>query len=121
MIGRLLASAALAVALGGTAMAQMSPPPASNPPAGSNAAPMNPGPATASPGAQNGGHTMSNSTRPTPLGHQANGKAGMSGDRQTAQGQQNNVADKLNACEAKPMQERQSCINDATRGMSGGM
>ena len=27
-----------------------------------------------------------------------------------------NIADKLNACEMKPQSERQSCINDATRG-----
>ena len=134
MIGRLLASAALLVALAGTAMAQMTAPPPANPgPSGPNAAPMNSGPGKASPGALNGGHTLNNRTHvgtnstsagqaaasgPRSLHPEASRSSGsnMNSARQTAQGQgQNNLADKLNACEAKPVSERQACISAATR------
>lgn len=139
MIGRLLASAAFAVALSGTAMAQMAPPPPANPgPSGE----MNSGPGKASPGELNGGHTLNNTTNtttdstsagqagagqgtrgPRALNAQPDGNrsstAGstMSNDRQTAQGQRgrDSVADKLNACEAKPLRERQACFDEATR------
>jgi hypothetical protein len=139
MIGRLLASAVFVVALGSTApiskaVAQMTaPPPASSAPAGTSGE-LNSGPGKNSPGVLNGGHTLNNANgRPTTLspsagqanarqsatGPQANGRTGstMSGDRQTAQGheQENGIAEKLNACEAKPMTERQACFDAATR------
>lgn len=102
MIGRLLASAAFAVALTGTAMAQMAAPPATNPPAAST-----------------GSGAMG---APTSLARQPAGKPamGLSADRQTAQGAPQgtpklNVAGQLNACEAKPISQRQACIAAATR------
>lgn len=104
MIGRLLASAAFAVALTGTAMAQMAAPPATNPPA---------------PAASTGSGAMG---APTSLARQPAGKPamGLSADRQTAQGAPQgtpklNVAGQLNACEAKPISQRQACIAAATR------
>lgn len=102
MIGRLLASAALTVALAGTAMAQMAAPPATNPPAPSSSA-------TSSPGAVGA---------PMRLNQPA------SKPKQTAQGMPQaapqgtpklNAADQLNACEAKPISQRQACIAAATR------
>lgn len=102
MIGRLLASAALTVALAGTAMAQMTAPPATNPPAPSS-------PSGSGTGAMRA---------PMHLNQPA------SKSKQTAQGASQaapqgtpklNAADQLNACEAKPVSERQACIAAATR------
>lgn len=122
MIGRLLASAALAAILSGAALAQMPPPPANPGPTGSSSQ-MNSGNQTgashtgsggqASPSTSSGGRASSG---PTSLNHQANRNSTMSSDRQTAQGRPD-VAEKLNACEAKPMKERQACIDEATRGL----
>lgn len=117
MIGRLLAAAAFSAVLTGTALAQMAAPPASNP--------------TASPSANDASHAVGSPTplnssqpatskpapsNPTMSQHSAAG-SGMSATKQTAQGheQENGVADKLNACEAKPMTERQACFDAATR------
>lgn len=113
MIGRLLASAALTVVLGGTAMAQMAAPPPSNPPAPSSSAPS-----SSVTGGSAGGGAMG---APMRLNQQASKpNAGLSTNRQTAQGAlpatpRLNAADQLNACEAKPINERQACINAATR------
>ncbi len=128
MIGRLLAAAAVTAVLTGTAMAQMAAPPPANPGPNNNTnsgGQMSPGDRMGSGGAtgsQMGGSHMSKSPS-SPSGTSSMGQANrkptsMSGNRQTAQTpghQQDNIADKLNACESKPMSERQSCINDATR------
>jgi len=106
MIGRLFAAAAFTTVLSATALAQMAAPPPANP--------------SASPSAT-GAPTTLNSSRPA-MGQrtmQGSGSIapGLNSNRQTAQGhaQENGVADKLNACEAKPMSERQACFDAATR------
>jgi hypothetical protein len=110
MIGRMLASAALAAALTGTAMAQMTAPPPTNPPA-----------PAASTGSAASGAPMSLGRQPAVT----KPATGLSADRQTAEGQtaqgipqgtpKLNVAGQLNACEAKPISQRQACIAAATR------
>jgi hypothetical protein len=117
MIGRLLASAAFAVALTGTApismaKAQMAAPPPANPSAS---------PSATDAGAATGAPTTFNSSQPSmgqrTMRNSGSTAPGLSSNRQTAQGheQENGVADKLNACEAKPMSERQACFSAATR------
>ncbi len=112
MIGRLLAAAAFSAVLASTALAQMAAPPASNP--------------TASPSANDASHatgapTSLNSSpaatsKPAASQHSA-ASSGMNITKQTAQGheQESGIAEKLNACEAKPMTERQACFDAATR------
>jgi hypothetical protein len=118
MIGRLLASAAFAVALGsaaliGTAAAQMAAPPPANPsasPSANEASPATGAPMTMSPSQP----AMSKPMKSQQSQHSAAG-SGMT-TKQTAQGhEQSGVADKLNACENKPLAERQPCIDAATR------
>ena len=131
MIGRLLASAAFAVALTGTAMAQMSAPPSSSPSANDTShatgAPTVTAPSQSPTGqSPTGQPTMGQRAMQDmkDAGHKVKSaftgdkskSSGMSASKQTAQGHaQDNVADKLNACEGKPMSERQSCIDAATR------
>src|SRR5215472_12967915 len=99
MIGRLLVSAAFVVALSGTAMAQMTAPPASNPTASPSANDATGAPTSLT--SQPSQPAMSQRSMP---GSASTGTSGLSSNRQTAQGheQENGVADKLNACEAKP-------------------
>jgi hypothetical protein len=119
MIGRLLASAAFAVALSGTAListagAQMSAPPPTNPtasPSAGDASHATAAPTSMKPPAS----TKSMTSRHSAAGSGPSG-SGTSATKQTAQGhQQSDVADKLNACENKPLPERQPCIDAATR------
>ena len=113
MIGRLLASVAFVVALGGTALAQMAAPPASNPtasPSGNDASR-----AVGAPTPLNSSQPAT--SKPAATSPRSAAGGGTSAAKQTAQGheQENGVADKLNACEAKPMTERQACFDAATR------
>lgn len=125
MIGRLLASAAFAVALTGTAYigtagAQMSAPPSSSPSA-NDASQATGSPTTVKPSQPSMGERamqdMKDAGQKVKSAFSSDkSKSGMSATKQTAQGhEQDNVADKLNACEGKPMSERQSCIASATR------
>jgi len=117
MIGRLLVSAAFVVALSGTApinmaRAQMAAPPATNPTASPSANDATGAPKTLSPQP-----AQSSMSQRTTQGSASTGMSGLNSNRQTAQGREesNGVADKLNACEAKPMSERQACFDAATR------
>lgn len=116
MIGRLLAAAAFGAVMSTAALAQMSAPPATNPPA--NDAGASPS-ATGAPTSLNAQPSAGQSSlgQRTTHGGASTGTSGLSSSRQTAQGheQENGVADKLNACEAKPMSERQACFDAATR------
>ena len=121
MIARLLAAAAFSAVLTTTALAQMAGPPANNPSADNSPA-NNAGASPSATGAPTSlssqpatnGAQIGQSQRPT---HGSASTSGLSSSPQTAQGheQENGVADKLNACEAKPMSERQACFEAATR------
>jgi hypothetical protein len=144
MIGRFLASTAVAVLMIGTAAAQMSSPPSSND-QGANPPPatiqtQNPGPRgqaqAPAPNDQmnndqmNQGSTQTQSSKPSMTQRAVQGtkneyhkaKAALTGDKpaskQSAQGHsKDNIADQLNACEAKTVNsanDRQACIDQAT-------
>lgn len=137
MIGRFLASTAVAVMLTGTAMAQMTPPPSNdqgaNPPPAriqtQNPAPRNQAQAPATDQMNRGDQMNQNNMSQPSMGDRAatgakrtgqKAKSAMSGrgsaNKQTAEGHaKDNIADKLNACEMKSASERQSCIDEATR------
>jgi hypothetical protein len=149
MIGRFLASTAVAgVLFTSAAMAQMSAPPSNNAPSDqparmqtqnpaprdqanpSTTRPMNSDQQRRDQVGQAGGGTMPSDSSSSSMSRsdsrsmtqrsgdsmQRTGQKTKGRSRQTAQGHNmDNIADQLNACQAKPQAERQACVDQATR------